>query len=63
MIVCPYNESFLVLVLQTDHSRIARLLAAHWGNDKFASLNPYLDGARRPRARQRLVGLGDQAYS
>ena len=40
MIVCPYNES-LVLVLQTDHSRIAGLLAAHWGNDKFARLNPY----------------------
>jgi hypothetical protein len=30
-----------VLVLQTDHSRIAGLLAAHWGNDKFARLNPY----------------------
>jgi hypothetical protein len=41
MIVCPYNGSFLVLVLQTDHSRIAGLLAAHWGNDNFASLNPY----------------------
>jgi hypothetical protein len=41
MIVCPYNESSLVLVLQTDHSRIAGLLAAHWGNDKFARLNPY----------------------
>ena len=41
MIVCPYNESFLVLVLQTDHSRIAGLLAAHWGNDQFASLDPY----------------------
>jgi hypothetical protein len=41
MIVCPYNESLLVLVLQTDHSRIAGLLAAHWGNDEFASLNPY----------------------
>jgi Protein of unknown function (DUF3891) len=40
MIVCPY-ESFLVLVLQTDHSRIAGLLAAHWGNDEFARLNPY----------------------
>jgi len=40
MIVCPHNES-LVLVLQTDHSRIAGLLAAHWGNDKFARLNPY----------------------
>ena len=41
MMVCPYNESFLLLVLQTDHSRIAGLLAAHWGNDKFASLSPY----------------------
>jgi Protein of unknown function (DUF3891) len=41
MIVCPYNDSFLVLVLQTDHSRIAGLLAAHWGNDEFASVNPY----------------------
>jgi len=40
MIVCPYNQS-LVLVLQTDHSRIAGLVAAHWGNDKFARLNPY----------------------
>ena len=40
MIVCPYNDS-LVLVLQTDHSRIAGLLAAHWGNDKFARLDPY----------------------
>ena len=40
MIVCPYTES-VVLVLQTDHSRIAGLLAAHWGNDKFARLNPY----------------------
>src|SRR5215467_7388823 len=40
MIVCPHNQSF-VLVLQTDHSRIAGLLAAHWGNDKFARLNPY----------------------
>ena len=41
MIVCPYNDSLLVLVLQTDHSRIAGLLAAHWGNDEFAPLNPY----------------------
>ena len=41
MIVCPYNDSSLVLILQTDHSRIAGLLAAHWGNEKFARLNPY----------------------
>jgi hypothetical protein len=41
MMVCPYNERFLLLVLQTDHSRIAGLLAAHWGNDQFAKLNPY----------------------
>jgi Protein of unknown function (DUF3891) len=41
MMVCPYDESRLVLILQTDHSRIAGLLAAHWGNDEFARLNPY----------------------
>lgn len=41
MMVCPYNESYLLLILQTDHSRIAGLLAAHWGNDEFARLDPY----------------------
>lgn len=41
MMVCPYDESHLLLILQTDHSRIAGLLAAHWGNDEFARLNPY----------------------
>jgi Protein of unknown function (DUF3891) len=41
MMVCPYNESHLLLILQTDHSRIAGLLAAHWGNAEFARLNPY----------------------
>jgi hypothetical protein len=41
MMVCTYNESHVLLVLQIDHSRIAGLLAAHWGNDEFASLNPY----------------------
>jgi Protein of unknown function (DUF3891) len=41
MMVCPYNESSLLLILQIDHSRIAGLLAAHWGNDQFARPNPY----------------------
>jgi len=41
MMVCPYNESHVLLVLQIDHSRIAGLLAAHWGNDQFAKLKPY----------------------
>jgi hypothetical protein len=41
MMVCPYDESHLLVILQTDHSRIAGLLAAHWGNDEFARLNPY----------------------
>ena len=41
MMVCTYNESHVSLVLQTDHSRIAGLLAAHWGNDEFARVNPY----------------------
>jgi len=39
--VCPYDESRLLLILQIDHSRIAGLLAAHWGNDEFAKPNPY----------------------
>jgi hypothetical protein len=41
MMVCRYDESRLLLVLQVDHSRVAGLFAAHWGNDEFAPLNPY----------------------
>lgn len=41
MMVCPYDDSRVLLILQTDHSRIAGLLAAHWGNDQFARLRPY----------------------
>ena len=41
MMVCPYDDSRVLLILQTDHSRIAGLLAAHWGNDQFAKLQPY----------------------
>jgi Protein of unknown function (DUF3891) len=41
MMVCPYDDSRLLLILQTDHSRVAGLLAAHWGNDQFAKLRPY----------------------
>jgi hypothetical protein len=41
MMVCPYNESHVLLVLQIDHSRIAGLLAAHWGNAEFANPSPY----------------------
>jgi len=41
MMVCPYNESRLLLILQIDHSRIAGVLAAHWGNAEFAKPSPY----------------------
>ena len=41
MIVCSYNESRLLLVLQIDHSRVAGQLAAHWGNDQFDAPRPY----------------------
>lgn len=30
-----------MLLTQTDHSRLAGFLAAHWGNDTFAPLQPY----------------------
>ena len=41
MMVCPYDDSRLLLILQIDHSRIAGWIAAHWGNDRFARLCPY----------------------
>src|SRR5919202_1646918 len=42
MMVGRYDESRLLLVSQVDHSRVAGLLAAHWGNDTFAPPTPYL---------------------
>jgi len=41
MMVCPYDDSRLLLILQIDHSRIAGWIAAHWGNERFARLRPY----------------------
>jgi hypothetical protein len=41
MMVLPYDEQSLLLVLQIDHSRVAGLLAAHWGNADFAGLEPF----------------------
>jgi hypothetical protein len=42
MMVGRYDDSHLLLVLQTDHSRIAGLIAAHWGNEVFARPKPYV---------------------
>lgn len=39
--VCRYDDAWLLLVLQTDHSRVAGLLAAHWGNARFVRPRPY----------------------
>ena len=41
MMVSRYDDSRLLLVLQIDHSRVAGLFAAHWGNQDFAKLRPY----------------------
>ena len=41
MMVMGYDEERLLLVLQIDHSRVAGLLAAHWGNDQFDRPRPY----------------------
>ena len=41
MMVCGYDDARVLLVMQVDHSRLAGELAAHWGNDEFASLKPY----------------------
>lgn len=42
MMVSRYDDSRLLLVLQSDHSRIAGLFAAHWGNARFAKLRPFV---------------------
>jgi len=41
MMVCPYDDQRLLLILQVDHSKITGWLAAHWGNDNFARPSPY----------------------
>lgn len=40
MVSATDNSDFLV-VLQIDHSRVAGLLAAHWGNSEFAPPTPF----------------------
>jgi hypothetical protein len=40
MIVRKQPNGELLLIGQTDHSRLAGHLAAHWGNDKFAAPDP-----------------------
>jgi hypothetical protein len=41
MMVCPYDDERLLLILQVDHSRVTGWLAAHWGNENFAQPSPY----------------------
>lgn len=41
MMVCPYDDDRLLLILQVDHSKVTGWFAAHWGNDAFAALSPY----------------------
>ena len=41
MMVCPYDDERLLLILQVDHSKVTGWLAAHWGNDTFAPPSPY----------------------
>lgn len=41
MIVRKQPNGELVLIAQTDHSRLAGQLAAHWGNADFAAPDPY----------------------
>jgi len=41
MMVTEYNADLLFATLQTDHSRVAGFLAAHWGNAEFAAPQPW----------------------
>jgi len=46
MIVRKQPNSELILIGQTDHSRLVGQLAAHWGNEKFAAPQPYASMVR-----------------
>jgi hypothetical protein len=46
MIPRKQTNGEMLLVTQTDHSRLAGQFAAHWGNAEFASLQPYESVAR-----------------
>lgn len=41
MMVCPYDDQRLLLILQVDHSKVTGWFAAHWGNQQFARPAPY----------------------
>ena len=41
MMVCPYDDEMVLLILQVDHSKITGWLASHWGNDKFDRPAPH----------------------
>jgi hypothetical protein len=46
MIVRKEANGEMLLLAQTDHSRLAGQFAAHWGNAQFAPLTPYESVAR-----------------
>ena len=41
MIYRKLPDGQAMVLTQTDHSRLAGFLAAHWGNESFAQLQPY----------------------
>ncbi len=41
MMVTQYNGERLFATMQTDHSRVAGFLAAHWGNSELATPQPW----------------------
>ena len=41
MIVRPQPDGSLLLITQSDHAKMSGVLAAHWGNERFARPSPY----------------------
>jgi len=41
VIIRKLSDGRLLAITQTDHSRLAGFFAAHWGNSRFAPLEPY----------------------
>jgi hypothetical protein len=46
MIVRPQSDGSLILITQNDHAKLSGMMAAHWGNARFARPWPYESSVR-----------------
>ena len=51
-----------LFILQEDHADLAAQFAAHWGNERFAKLEPKPQVGFLPQSGSTIVELGSDEY-